>query len=78
MDPFAVEVGNNEKAAVVSAVGDALDDSREKAGPCCSAPGTRPARCAGAPHPGRKGPAVASVAQAGSATGRLLPRGGLP
>jgi hypothetical protein len=47
VDPFAVEVNNGEVATVACAVGDALGDAPEKAGPCCNAPGTRPGRNAG-------------------------------
>jgi hypothetical protein len=42
-----VEVGNGEMTAIMLAVGNALGDALVRAGPRCSAPGTRPRRSAG-------------------------------
>jgi hypothetical protein len=50
VDPSAVEVSNGEVATVVFAIGGCAGRCPGAAGPSCSAPGTRPARCANAPH----------------------------
>ena len=50
MDPFAVEVSNGEVAIAVFAVGDALGDALVRPGPVVMRLGSRPVRCADAPH----------------------------